>query len=79
MISQRTFNPAAQAGPAPCCEGGRTLGRRFDGSWFSALTKRFDRHDPPALPEVRVDDAETVAQRKAEALIRSVRHGAVRR
>jgi hypothetical protein len=37
------------------------------------------RSDIPVLPEQRIDDAGIVAQRKAEAVLQSVRHGAVRR
>lgn len=37
-------------------------------------------HDEPALlPEQRADDLSTIERRKAEAVLQSVRHGAVRR
>jgi hypothetical protein len=46
---------------------------------LTALHRAPRRPDTPILPEQRLDDERIVAQRKAENLLQSVRHGAVRR
>lgn len=55
------------------------LGLVFTASRFGQLERRRGNGAPPALPELRVDDAQIAAQRKAEALLTAVRNGAVRR
>lgn len=48
-------------------------------SRFAELVYRARPTNAPILPEQRVDDERIVAQRKAEVILQSVRHGAVRR
>lgn len=40
---------------------------------------RLTRSGPQPLPELRLDDTEIIGRRKADALLQSVRLGAVRR
>lgn len=49
------------------------LAERIDALWFRSNAAL------PFLPEQRADDGETIQRRKAEALLRTVRIGAVRR
>lgn len=67
----------------PVFQIGHELRLEFDRLVAESRLHRFwtqsKRKAPPALPELRIEDAGTLNQRKAHALLFAVRHGAIRR
>jgi hypothetical protein len=75
MVATGLLNPVIRAGQEIWIELGLILG----ASPLGELRQRLHKSDPPELPELRIDDEQIVAQRKVEAFLQTVRHGAVRR
>jgi hypothetical protein len=75
MVATGLLDPVVRAGQEIRIEFGGIL----DAGPLRQIRRRLQRGEPPAMPELRIDDAQIVMQRKAEALLQSVRHGAVRR
>ena len=74
MIATELLNPFVQIGREIRIEVAVILAASPLGDWQRRVSK------PPALlPEQRVDDLSAIEQRKAEALLQSIRNGAVRR
>ncbi len=72
MVRTNWFNPFVQVG--------REIGIELRMSFHeSRLGSSIRTPGPLVLPEQRGDDRQMVEQRKAELVLQSVRHGAVRR
>lgn len=63
----------------PFVQVSREIGIELRRSFHESRLGSVRTPGPPMLPEQRSDDRQIVEQRKAEALLQSVRHGAVRR
>ncbi|MEZ4504734.1 MAG: hypothetical protein R2848_02460 [Thermomicrobiales bacterium] len=75
MVRNSWFSPFQQVGNEIRIE----LRVSFEESRFAGLVRRISPVNVSLLPEQRADDWPIIDRRKAEALLRSVRHGAVRR
>lgn len=75
MVQSNWLTPFAQVSR----ELGFELRLAFRESRLASFGKRDRMPAPPILPEQRIDDLQIVQQRKADAFLQSVRHGAVRR
>ena len=75
MVATGVLTPVVRAGQEIRIE----LGLVFGECRLSSIRQRLNKSTPPTLPEQRVDDEHIIEQRKAEAFLQTVRHGAVRR
>jgi hypothetical protein len=74
MVQSNWLVPFAQIGREIRIE----LRMSLQESRLASLGRRNRSPDAPLLPEQRIDDKRIVELRKAENLLQSVRHGAVR-
>lgn len=73
MVATGFLNPLVQIGREIRVEIAMVIAASPLGDWQRRAS------EPPALPEQRVDDVAAIEQRKARALLQSMRLGAVRR